>query len=984
MPAPKSLYEVPPVLQSTAGHAPPSLYTDQPESLTAGRWNGPDDLAKQAQVANQVTGHEEGKGPSYWDGIAMLGEMYSGGVPSALGKFSDLMAKNPEHPVQQSLAIGGQTGMAALSLLPGAKAPAMLAKTALGRTAFSAGAAGLMGAPVGALEHLDDPLSGALHEAGNWALGGGLIHGAFEAPGVIKDVVQGAVRKLAPWAFEPRGTAKIPAFAGAPERTVSVLDPELQKTIAARTMLNKAAVRARLVTSDGVLDTKTLNEVRALLPEPTTVPLSEAGPQELTDLSRAVQYMTDKKVPTSRPITGTGANKAWEGTAGDITRYEAEAASALLGPSTAGAGKGLPQYMRMVGSGISSFKRWADQFGNAGKFFSDKINSAQERAIIHAAPWITKLKEPLDALSPAELDRFTDVIEGNDVLPEGGNTALHTAVDAWHSIQQEVAQKAKDIGMMVRGKDGEWKPFQPRDFYFPRMWTKQSLAKMDSFDKADLFAEANKMRPKDGPAITDDNSFLEAMYKARGNLLNEKGQWRLADVVSSNLQRQRWTDLQGYERDPKIALPVYLLKAGQALSATEHFGQRQELLEGMLQTIQKNQGKGQDLNHFVDLARKTIGGWSDPTWNDLYNVTSSVEIGTRLGLGATLKHFPGQIWNTIIQGGGQEALGAMGKMTGKDPAFTKLVNETGVSLRQLINNLIPEMAHEAQELPGSKFARGMKTWSNGWTKAIGLQHFVQIQRFHAAATGILEAKKFTADLMSELGKTNGSAARVKTLAGWLHELNLDPAEIIRSGGKLTDEQLRTAGLHKAFDTQLMGRFGDLPPLAHNQIGRFLYLFKSAAFQQGVVNKEQVWKPFLVWVDSGGLKGTPKPMVKWLARAGTDKFAAGHAIAYIKAFGSGKEVDEEEKNHMLEAITAANSAGMLGWWADLLESIDRPRADSNSLLGNLAGPIISDAVDLGFSAGESVAKLSPKPIAGWAVGHVPIIGRRLRRGLKDGS
>lgn len=941
---------------------PPATGDFQWRDADGGQQTMASELQMMSSHANSAIGLPE-DAPSILDRLKLYAAPLAG--PAAgLHALADLTArKNPRALMEQET---NDAAMLASFMVPAARAIKGVGPIArLARVAQSGLTNAAWGAGVGAVAHMDDkPLEHAVEDAATWGLFGAGLHGAGEAVGATWGVTRparAAVGKwMTGWAKEPGFSATLPAFGRLAERQVTEMPPAMLQLAAARRAVENAARRAKLVGEDGKMDRDLVDEIRTLMPTASADALEQAKPQELWDTARTIRYLHDKSIASK---TAVDAVNPWIGRGNkSIAQFVTETGANILNTYSSIGAMGPARWLRVMGAFSSSFKRWADQYGTSGKYIAKMLDDHQRAAIRFSAPLVDRIQLALKPLRAHELENFVDVVQGEDVPV---SQAVSHAAKEWEAIRQEVAKQAGEAGVM-KYVDGKWEAFKPRDVYFPRFYTKSSLAALPKPELDQLLADYK---------VQSVDEFLQKANARRyTDPLGGQQSSGLAKIVSGNLQRSRWTNAPGYERDPRKVLPLYLLKAGQSVKATQMFGPQQEVLRGALQSIERRTGSGVEMRLFSDVIRKAVGGWADPTWNDLYNLGSSLQVASKIKLGATLKHFPGQLLNTLITSGTHRSYEAALQMLERDPKMQRMVRDSGVLLR----DALPQLT-EWDDLPGGKLIGAAKAMSTFTANATMLTPAMRVQRAHAALVGFMRAQEVTDAIMGELAKSKGvTTPRLKRLTDALASLGIHPETVIARGGQLTRDELLEAGLKTAFDTQLMSRIGDLPPMMHNQIGRFLYLFKSAAFQQAIVNKRLIMQPFVEWIDSRGRAGSPKPLIKWLARAGFDHAVTANLIAQSRMWFNGTDQrGDEAANALIDAAHAANGAGLLGLWADILEAAGRKDKTANTMVATLGGPIIYDVADAVQSTGRSIEELNPRPLLGFGAAHVPLAGTRLR-------
>jgi len=158
------------------------------------------------------------------------------------------------------------------------------------------------------------------------------------------------------------------------------------------------------------------------------------------------------------------------------------------------------------------------------------------------------------------------------------------------------------------------------------------------------------------------------------------------------------------------------------------------------------------------------------------------------------------------------------------------------------------------------------------------------------------------------------------------ERGLDPKAITARGGVLTEEDFQKAGLKMSTDVNFWSDALSLSPAFENPWLKILVQFKSFVYQQGEFNRKYIIDPALK-------DGDWAPLAKMLPVA----MVGGEVINDVKSFFRGKP--RKEATRYLDNILAGIS---LGWLGDTMVTA----TDEQKLYSTVAGPTISDGVDLG--------------------------------------
>jgi hypothetical protein len=201
-------------------------------------------------------------------------------------------------------------------------------------------------------------------------------------------------------------------------------------------------------------------------------------------------------------------------------------------------------------------------------------------------------------------------------------------------------------------------------------------------------------------------------------------------------------------------------------------------------------------------------------------------------------------------------------------------------------------------------APGGRSISSRWSNIIGLEPLDRSNRLVSALAGKFRAQELAA-------KYVGKQTALRTRQ--LEQLGLGPQQVLAQGGKLTDDQLKTAALNAANDTQFASTVLDLPSMRNTPQGQFIYLFKSFSMQQGRFVKDLAKEAIR--------GGNPGPLLRYAATLATYGALAGEAVADVRSVIRHKDRPDDLRERYLEDITFAGGVGM---FSDVLNSMSRGR------------------------------------------------------------
>jgi len=215
------------------------------------------------------------------------------------------------------------------------------------------------------------------------------------------------------------------------------------------------------------------------------------------------------------------------------------------------------------------------------------------------------------------------------------------------------------------------------------------------------------------------------------------------------------------------------------------------------------------------------------------------------------------------------------------------------------------------------------------------------------------------------------------------ELGIDPEKVIAQGGQLTENDILRAAQKISTDYNFWGDSLSLPAFYKHPAGKFLLQFKSYSYQQSIMVKNKVIKPF---VEDGDIA----PMLRMLVTMDV----TGEIIADLKAAAKGTKREREGLARHFENITTGGGFGIL--W-DVWNATNYSGGIASMALGPEIGEWIGSGEDILRSgvrhgnwnpygrrivaAGLPMTAAIPGPI-GAALGFTPIITPYIVNKMKE--
>jgi hypothetical protein len=328
-----------------------------------------------------------------------------------------------------------------------------------------------------------------------------------------------------------------------------------------------------------------------------------------------------------------------------------------------------------------------------------------------------------------------------------------------------------------------------------------------------------------------------------------------------------------------------------------------------------------------EIVSRQLGALQQASYGEtFFSKLAKLEVITKLSLGAIAQ--PSQMLSAVVRTGWKGAFRNVLRTFANDPEAMDFALRAGVTLRSIVRE-------SETSLTGGE---------TDFLKRVLFTQMDMKSRVFGALQGASFAEHQAGQLTKFLAmKPNGFVSRkIGQIEEKLVGLGLNPAEIVKRGGHLTEDELLHAGQTVSMDVNFWGDSLELPSFFRSPTGRFITQFKSFGFQQSKLIKDHVVKPALLWAETGGKRGDIGP----LTRMALTMPAGGEIITDLKKFIRGRTRDDPPVARVMTNI--ANAAGF-GLAYDAWDSL---KYGTSGALGFLTGPITgtwAKAAEAGYTA-----------------------------------
>jgi hypothetical protein len=471
-----------------------------------------------------------------------------------------------------------------------------------------------------------------------------------------------------------------------------------------------------------------------------------------------------------------------------------------------GINKFYPSFLR-------SGQRTLENQGSTGQVLANTLEDERVAEDLQIGKWKAFVNQFTGQLNDAQKANLTDVLEGKSSPMDSTVAGSSKALRNWlNKVQRTAGEKGLDVGY--------------RENYFPRKYNWSEITKEGRKNEitqhlVDTGQASTRAEAED---FLNDFIFKNSQRKA------------------GNLEYERMFDIPGYERDPEKALTMYAESAGKRLTQVEHFGAKDEVVNSLINKIDKEGGdyksaqkifdyvyKGEDKNKFADalLAYNTFTKLSLAFFS---NLTQSANTAAKGGIINTIK-------------GAAQAL-AQGIKAMKGQKYDDIA---------VLSNSLDEYIGLQESGLSGRFVKG------------AMYLFQKVENFNrrtAANTGVLRANQ----LAKVLSKDPQNATAIRQL----ESLGIKLDDIVK--GKLTEQQLLTAANKMTKTTQFKMNALMMPQAWRTPMGKVLTQFKGFSFMQTKFLRDEVIKE--------AAKGNLAPLTRFLMIAPIASYVTQSARNYI--------------------------------------------------------------------------------------------------------
>jgi hypothetical protein len=608
--------------------------------------------------------------------------------------------------------------------------------------------------------------------------------------------------------------------------------------------------------------------------------------------------------------------------------------------------------------------------GPSSQFLAHKIDTSENEAHVLAGEWARRWDEAIEGIfgkkgaSKSDLYHVSDISEG---LVTAKSDKHLQASQAWDGLMDEVSEMAQEHNLKeiqggvwhsvynkmmkvpVVGPDGVARPrthaeaaalatkearrsFTPREMYVPHYYSETAIREV--LDDPVKMDEAIKIFINRGYAETKE----DAANVVRAYLRQP------AEFRGGPLQHTRELDqlIQGgYEKDLRKVGARYFYSAAKRLKAAEHFGADDELFtKELLPRIAAEGGNAQVANNLYLAFADTV----DPKFRELSKLTGTLHAITLLSTAGIAQ--PSQLANVVARTGWTNTLKSMIHTMKDWRGSRRFAEHTGA----IIDSIHQDMSIDSPS-----------DLSKVWLRVIGLEHLDRYNRVVAALAGRFHSQ----ELAERLAKGNLKGYQLNKTLRYLQKYGIDGDSVFKQGGKLTADQMRVAGYKTAKDTQFATSVLDMPEFRTTPAGRFMYLFKSFAFQQARFIKDELLEEAKL--------GNMGPTNNYMAVSLGVGSVMGPAIRGLKG-------REEPDDPLLVEIENWATVGAFGMYWDAGRAMWH---GPSSVVNWAAGPTFSELLQLGTSdvagIGRGVIREGEPdfgPLVRHLVRRAPLIGPKL--------
>jgi hypothetical protein len=453
--------------------------------------------------------------------------------------------------------------------------------------------------------------------------------------------------------------------------------------------------------------------------------------------------------------------------------------------------------------------------------------------------------------------------------------------------------------------------------YFPQVANISGALNESEMAKNILRAHRIKQQQFGGPKMTEN----EALLIARSNLGNKRGGVKRAN----NLDFQRSIPgstgqkvAAGFDMlDPRSALRVYGDSIALRYGLGRRIGPQGELINAYKMVAEREGANMARVNTAVDMMTgQTFFG---AAMTEFANYLTAPQILMKLGL-AAIPNMSQQINNVLLGGlrNQARAIRALASKEERSHMAQAMASQEGV------------LSSLQQGLLAGGEAKGLKdVIISGALTAFGFTPIENLNRYMSGMVGIALARDISAKAVS--GRLKG--ASLDRARRQMASVGLDLGAITRRGD-LTEPELIEAAVRMTRQTQFVPDPTRLPTLWKHPVGRIFTQFKTFAFSQAKMIRENVFRE--------AMEGNYRPLAYFLTLYPAAGEMVNSTIDMIKERKRPNAFDPTAPFTDLERYVETMAAvGGFGLFYNMGLS-----AQAGDLGRVFAGPSFSDAFDIG--------------------------------------
>lgn len=518
-----------------------------------------------------------------------------------------------------------------------------------------------------------------------------------------------------------------------------------------------------------------------------------------------------------------------------------------------------------------------------------------------------RLSKLLIAAEKAEIgwDKFLATLKGKDL----------EAMSAYKQLMNTLQQMAINRGIEVTTVEMEGgkvkltkEPF-PTDMnkiYFPHMLVDQrDELSAKNHERAIRSLMQPSAKNPEGRTAREAAQLLDAIRKSKKGM-----------VKDPYLEYARQYDVEGFNTNILEVATLYTARAVKRMYTIDYFGFDQKKIDTLI-TQHAEQGGDRSVAEYVASQVLGTGQIDSKLWmRQLANAAVGFEVISKMGPFSALAQL-GQL-GFIYE---ETDLKTMARTTAK---FLKgATREEAISFGYRSGAALGSIIKEFQD-----YIRN-DTLVDKYLAASGFTPLDRFARITAAAAG----REYVTDLFEKVKRNPNKSGSAKAR---LRQFGIDAERVLAEGRKLSDEELRFAGLQMSEKTQYRGGALNLPPwVTPTPVIRMLTLFHQFSYHR-----------VRTMVDR--FNENPTHFAKRLIPSLLSSTAFGALGSEIRRLFTGKESPDEWWKLWFEYLV------MGGWFGMANDAIQAVFRSPQGLLSYVGGPVASDIARAFYDGARAVA------------------------------